>query len=86
MERCVIVGGADISGYEYIKSQIRDDDFFIYCDGGLKHMEKLDRKPGDEVGEDDILPAGTVVRAEITGKGKYVGSKISKTFRIIETE
>ena len=53
MERCVIVGGADISGYEYIKSQIRDDDFFIYCDGGLKHMEKLDRKPGLIVGDFD---------------------------------
>jgi thiamine pyrophosphokinase len=53
MERCVIVGGADISCYEYIKSQIRDDDFFIYCDGGLKHMEKLDRKPGLIVGDFD---------------------------------
>lgn len=53
MERCVIVGGADISGYEYIKSQIRDDDFFIYCDGGLKHMENLDRKPGLIVGDFD---------------------------------
>ncbi len=53
MERCVIVGGADISGYEYIKSQIRDDDFFIYCDGGLKHMEKLGRKPGLIVGDFD---------------------------------
>ena len=57
----------------------------------IEHYEKgqctkLDRKPGDEVGEDDIIPAGTVVRAEITGKGKYAGSKISKTFRIIEAE
>ena len=53
MERCIIVGGADISGYEYIKSQIRDDDFFIYCDGGLKHMDKLGRKPGLIVGDFD---------------------------------
>ena len=53
MERCVIVGGADISGYEYIKSQIRDDDFFIYCDSGLKHMERLGRKPGLIVGDFD---------------------------------
>ena len=53
MERCVIVGGADISGYEYIKRQIRDDDFFIYCDSGLKHMERLGRKPGLIVGDFD---------------------------------
>ena len=53
MERCVIVGGADIGGYEHIKKQIRDDDFFIYCDGGLKHMEKLGRKPGLIVGDFD---------------------------------
>jgi thiamine pyrophosphokinase len=53
MERCVIVGGADISGYEYIKRQIRDDDFFIFCDGGLKHMEKIGRKPGLIVGDFD---------------------------------
>lgn len=53
MERCVIVGGADICCYEHIKKQIRDEDFFIYCDGGLKHMEKLGRKPGLIVGDFD---------------------------------
>ena len=27
MKRCVIVGGADINNYEYIKSCLRNDDF-----------------------------------------------------------
>lgn len=53
MGRCVIVGGADIAAYEIIKAQLKTDDFVIYCDGGLKHMEKLGRKPGLIVGDFD---------------------------------
>lgn len=39
--RCVIVGGAAIDNYEFIKSCLRDDDFFVFCDSGLKHMDAL---------------------------------------------
>ena len=53
MRRCVIIGGADISSYEYIKRHFKDEDFFIYCDSGLKHMDKLDRKPDLIVGDFD---------------------------------
>ena len=53
MGRCVIVGGADIAAYEIIKAQLKTDDFVIYCDGGLKHMEKLGRKPDLIVGDFD---------------------------------
>ena len=53
MHRCVIVGGAAIEDYEYIKSRLQDDDFFIYCDCGLKHMEKLDRRPNLIIGDFD---------------------------------
>ena len=53
MGRCVIVGGADIAAYEIIKAQLKTDDFVIYCDGGLKHMEKLGRKPNLIVGDFD---------------------------------
>ncbi|HAC31723.1 MAG TPA: thiamine diphosphokinase [Treponema sp.] len=41
MKRCVIVGGARISDYGRIKSYLRKDDFFIYCDGGLNHKNAL---------------------------------------------
>lgn len=51
--RCVIVGGADISNFEYIKSRLRADDFFILCDSGLKHMESLGKKPDLIVGDFD---------------------------------
>ncbi len=51
--RCVIVGGADIGDHEKIRSCLRDDDFFIYCDSGLKHMEALHAAPDLIVGDFD---------------------------------
>ena len=53
MKRCVIVGGADINNYEYIKSCLRNDDFIVFCDSGLKHLEALQVKPGLIVGDFD---------------------------------
>ena len=53
MSRCVIVGSADIGDHERIKGLLRDDDRFIYCDGGLRHMEGLGRKPDLIVGDFD---------------------------------
>ena len=53
MQRCVIVGGADINNYEYIRSVLQDDDFFIFCDSGLKHLEALRAAPGLIVGDFD---------------------------------
>ena len=53
MRRCVIVGGADISNYDRIIAHIKSDDFVIFCDSGLKHMEKLAVKPSLIVGDFD---------------------------------
>ena len=53
MKRCVIVGGADINNYEYIKSCLRNDDFIVFCDNGLKHLESLQVNPGLIVGDFD---------------------------------
>ena len=53
MRRCVIVGGADISNYDRIIALIKSDDFVIFCDSGLKHMEKLAVKPSLIVGDFD---------------------------------
>ena len=53
MKRCVIVGGADINNYEYIKSYLHNDDFIVFCDSGLKHLEALQVKPGLIVGDFD---------------------------------
>ena len=53
MKRCVIVGGADINNYEYIRSEIQCDDFIVFCDSGIKHLESLQVKPGLIVGDFD---------------------------------
>ena len=53
MKRCVIVGGADISNYGRINGIITDEDFLIFCDSGLKHMQKLTIVPSLIVGDFD---------------------------------
>jgi thiamine pyrophosphokinase len=53
MGRCVIVGGADINNYDYIKSCLHNDDFIVFCDSGLKHLKALQVKPGLIVGDFD---------------------------------
>ena len=53
MKRCVIVGGADINNYEYIKNCLHNDDFIVFCDSGLKHLKGLGVSPNLIVGDFD---------------------------------
>lgn len=53
MQRCVIIGGADIGRYDRIRSRLREDDFYICCDSGLKHRERLGIIPNLIVGDFD---------------------------------
>lgn len=53
MERCVIVGGADINNYGFIRERLCVDDFVIFCDSGLKHMKNLQVQPSLIVGDFD---------------------------------
>ena len=53
MGRCVIVGGADIGNYSFIREQLCADDYVIFCDSGLKHLEQLQVKPSLIVGDFD---------------------------------
>ena len=53
MRRCVIVGGAGIERYDVVRAQLREDDFFVFCDSGLRHMEGLGAKPDLIVGDFD---------------------------------
>lgn len=53
MRRCVIVGGAGISNYEYIRSMLREDDYIVFCDSGLKHMEALQVRADLIIGDFD---------------------------------
>ena len=53
MKRCVIVGGADINNYGSIREKLHKDDYVIFCDSGLKHLERLQVKPSLIVGDFD---------------------------------
>ena len=66
MKRCVIIGGADIQDYAYIRGCMRQDDFFIFCDSGLRHLQPLGVQPHLIVGDFDShenphLPCETLV-------------------------
>ena len=53
MRRCVIVGGASIGDYETVGAMLRPDDYVIYCDCGLRHMDGLGAEPDLIVGDFD---------------------------------
>lgn len=53
MSRCIIVGGADINNYNYIRESLQSDDYVIFCDSGLKHLSALQVKPSLIVGDFD---------------------------------
>ena len=50
VRRCVIVGGAEIRTYDRVRQYFRPDDFFIYCDCGLRHQKALGAEPDLIVG------------------------------------
>ena len=53
MRRCVIVGGAELGEPGEIRAYLREDDFLIYCDSGLRHETALGRAPDLIVGDFD---------------------------------
>ena len=53
MRRCVIIGGASIGDYETIGAMLKPDDYVIYCDCGLRHMDGLGVDPDLIVGDFD---------------------------------
>lgn len=65
MSRCVIIGGAAIGDYAYVKKHLNNDDFYVFCDSGLKHLSALGVKPCLVVGdfdshEDPLLQVETI--------------------------
>ena len=53
MKRCIIVGGADINNYGFIRDKLCADDYVVFCDSGLKHLEQLQARPSLIVGDFD---------------------------------
>ena len=67
-QRCVIIGAAEIQNYEKIKTHFRNGDYYIYCDAGLKHQEKLGVWPDLIIGDFDSYS-----KAEMERKYQRVG-------------
>ena len=53
MRRCVIIGGASIGDYDAVCRWLRPDDYVIYCDCGLRHMDGFGVEPDLIVGDFD---------------------------------
>ncbi len=54
--RCVLVLGGEIGDYGKVKSLFRDDDCFVFCDRGLRHLDRLSVKASLAVGDFDSFP------------------------------
>lgn len=66
MKRCVIVAGAQIRNYPFVKERLRPDDFYIFCDSGLSHMSALGVAPNLIAGDFDShenpnMPVETII-------------------------
>lgn len=53
MGRCVVVGGADIRDYDAIRERLCENDYVVFCDSGLRHLESLGVRPSLIVGDFD---------------------------------
>ena len=53
MRRLVIIGGAEIKNYALIRSYFTQNDFYVYCDCGLKHQQSLGVMPDLIIGDFD---------------------------------
>ena len=53
MKRWVIIGGADIQNYSNVKGYLHHDDYYVYCDCGLKHQNMLGVMPDLIIGDFD---------------------------------
>ena len=57
MSRCVIIGGAVIENYDAIRKYLKENDFNIFCDCGLRHQAALNIPANLIVGDFDSHPA-----------------------------
>ena len=53
--RCVIVGGAPIIDYQNLIPYLREDDYLVFCDCGLKHLQMLQEAKGSALVPDLIV-------------------------------
>ncbi len=53
MSRCVLVLGGEIKNYELVRSFLREEDYFLFCDKGLVHSSRLGVRVDLAVGDFD---------------------------------
>lgn len=53
MKRALIIVNGEINDYEFYKNYIKDDDFIICADGGIKHLNVMGKTPDVFVGDFD---------------------------------
>ena len=53
MTRCVIIGGAEIQDYQRARQALGAEDFYVFCDSGLRQLNKLGVEPDLVVGDFD---------------------------------
>lgn len=61
MSRVIIVSGGSISDYSYYKNKIKEDDFIICADGGIKHLLKMGIYPHLWLGDFDSCKFSQIV-------------------------
>ncbi|WP_147614176.1 thiamine diphosphokinase [Treponema pectinovorum] len=64
MQRCVVVGAAKIVDYKRAISFFMEDDFFIFCDGGLAHCKNLCVEPDLIIGDFDSFEKPAINNVE----------------------
>jgi len=53
MKRYVVIGGAQIGNYDVIRKYLGPQDYYVFCDCGLKHRESLGVEPDLVTGDFD---------------------------------
>ncbi len=64
MQRAVVVAGGEISDYARIRKLICSEDYLIYCDSGLRHINGLMKNPDLIIGDFDSHEKPTETNCE----------------------
>lgn len=62
--RIVVVANGELNDPQYIRRQIREDDYIICADGGAVHALTMGLQPGLVVGDMDSLPSHLIERLD----------------------
>ncbi|MFI3175171.1 MAG: thiamine diphosphokinase [Bacillota bacterium] len=54
--KAVVIGGANITDYRFVKKMIAGANLIVCCDGGVSHARKMELSPNYIVGDFDSAP------------------------------